>query len=340
MSRLRVGVVGASGFLGGEVVRLLAQHPEVTLTTLCAGTNAGKRLSEVRPSLRGPADGLLESVDPDRLAERCELVVLGLPHGESARVGKAMLERGTRVIDLGSDFRLVRPADHQTYYGRDPGAPEWLERAVYSLPELTGPPPRHAELIANPGCYATAMSLALGPLTEVLAPDATVQVFGVTGSSGSGIKPSTRVHHALRSSDFRAYKTLNHQHVGEVRQLLAGRGHVPRIQFVPHSLPVVRGIHVTALVDRAHLTGDAAERFHAAYDHTALIDVVDGEVHMGAVLGSVRGIVGLSGDADTLVVFAAIDNLLKGGSGQAVQNLNLSQGWPETLGLPVLGSWP
>jgi N-acetyl-gamma-glutamyl-phosphate reductase len=332
-----VGVVGASGFLGGEVVRLLATHPRAEVVARVANRSAGKRLSEVRPGLRGPADGLLEAFDADALAERCELVFLALPHGTSAQVGRELRARDVAVIDLGSDFRLVDPADHRRYYGREPGAPELLDGAVYSLPELTGAPVG-ADLIANPGCFATALSLLLAPLAPLVS--GPVSLFGVTGSSGSGVSPSTGVHHSLRVSSFKAYKTLRHQHMGEVRQLLARRGGVPELRFVPHSLPAVRGIHLTAMVSRADLSGDPAAAYAAAYGDAALVDLTEGEIHLGGVVGSCHAVISLSGDDDTLVVFAAIDNLLKGGSGQAVQNLNLRQGWPETLGLPVVGSWP
>jgi len=340
MNRLRVGVVGANGFLGGEVVRMLATHPNVQLTALCAGKSAGRRLSEVRPSLRGPADGLLEPVDSDALAARCDVVFLALPHGTSGTVGAALVKRGVRVIDLGSDFRLKAPEDHVRYYGRQPTAPEHLEEAVYSLPEITGAPDPEARLLANPGCFATALNLGLVPLAPLLTDDAQVTVFGVTGSSGSGVKPSTGVHHTLRVNNFKSYKPLTHQHMGEVRQLLGTLGSVPSVHFVPHSLPAPRGIHLTLTVPRASVKGDALAAYRAAYDHTALVDVTEGVIQMGAVVNSVRTWIGVAGDDDMLVVFVAIDNLLKGGSGQAVQNLNLWMGWEETLGLPIVGSWP
>jgi N-acetyl-gamma-glutamyl-phosphate reductase len=333
-------VVGANGFLGGELVRLLAAHPHAEVAMMCAGRSAGAMLSSVRPSLRGPADGPLEPVDADQLAQRCEVVFLALPHGESARVGRALRARGTAVIDLGSDFRLREPADHVRYYGREPGAPELLEEAVYSLPELTGPPASDVGLVANPGCFATALCLGLAPLTSCLRPDALVTVFGVTGSSGSGVKPKPGTHHTLRVNSFKAYKTLRHQHLGEVRQLLARQGAVPKIRFVPHSLPAPRGIHLTITVERQAVSADVDSSYRRAYADAPLVDVVEGEIPMGAVVQSCRSLIGLGGDEETLVVFVALDNLLKGGSGQAIQNLNLRQGWSETAGLPMIGSWP
>ncbi len=341
MSALSVGVVGANGFMGGEVVRVLSMHPKVKLTMLCAGRSAGKQLSEVRPSLRGPADLPLQPFDADALAGACEVVFLAMPHGASAVAARELLERGCKVIDLGSDFRLEDPEDYPRWYGREADAPELLGEAVYSLPELTGTPDPSARLIANPGCFATALSLGLAPLLSVLRPGAPVQAFGVTGSTGSGIVPKAGTHHSLRVSSFTAYKPLEHQHLGEVGQLMDRLGHGRAdIRFVPHSLPAARGIHVTLMASKADLQGDVQAAFHAAYDDKPLVDVVEGPVPMGAVQHSVRTLVGLSGDDDTVLVFVAIDNLLKGGSGQAIQNLNLWQGWDETLGLPVLGSWP
>jgi N-acetyl-gamma-glutamyl-phosphate reductase len=335
MGRTPVGIVGANGFLGGELVRLLVAHPHAEIAAVCAGSSAGKRLGDVRPGLRGAGPWVLEAFEPDAIAARCAVVFLALPHGESGVAARALVSRGVRVIDLGSDLRLVDPAAHEAWYGRAPTAPELAANAWYGLPELTGPPPSGWTHIANPGCFATALALTLAPIADLA--DA-VDVFGVTGSTGSGIQPTMGVHHSLRVSSFTAYKTLTHQHLGELGQLLARRGASPRVRFVPHSLPAARGIHVTAV-----LTAPAArveERLRAAYDGAAMVEVVRGEIPMGAVQGSAGALLGVAGQGDTAVVFCAIDNLLKGGSGQAVQNLNLGMGWDETAGLPTVGMWP
>lgn len=339
MSRLPVGILGANGFLGGELVRLLSLHPGVEIAACVAGSSAGKRLGDVRPGLRG-VDRVLETFDPEAIAARCAVVFLALPHGESEAAAIPLVARGVRVIDLGSDFRLRRSEDAQRWYGRDPVAPELCAEAFYGLPELTGAPPAGWRVIANPGCFATALALLIAPLAARMAPDAELPVFGVTGSSGSGISPSAGVHHSLRMTSFTAYKPLVHQHMGELGQLLADQGPVPAVRFVPHSLPTARGIHLTALVDRSQVDGDVLGLLQAAYADAQLVDVVKGEVPMGAVQASCRALIGVGGDAKTAVVYAAIDNLLKGGSGQAVQNLNLGQGWDELLGLPYVGMWP
>jgi len=340
MSTPRIGVVGATGVLGGELVRLLAQHPAVQLTTVCASTSAGKLLHEVRPSLRGAGRHTVQAFAAEALARDCDLVFLALPHGTSAAAAAALLERDVAVIDLGSDFRLRRAAEVRHYYGHDPEHPELLEEAVYSLPELTGPIPAGTRLIANPGCFATALSLALAPLADRLGEGASVQAFGVTGSSGSGLSPSATVHHSFRRTSFTAYKALRHQHLGEVRQLLASRGDVPEIAFIPHSSTTVRGIHITATCRKQDLDGSVLQLLQDAYEDSSFVDVVAGEVPMGAVIGSNRALLGAVEDEDTAVVFCAIDNLLKGGSGQAIQNMNLLLGLDEELGLPSVGIWP
>lgn len=340
MSTARVGVVGATGVLGGELVRLLSQHPQARLTAVCGFSSAGRALHEVRPSLRGAGPLTVKAFDPDQLQSDCDLVFLALPHGTSAALAAALLERGLRVIDLGSDCRLRRSADVVRYYGSEPTHPELLNEAFYSLPELTGPIPEGTRLVANPGCFATALALALAPLAARLREPASVQVFGITGSSGSGLNPSERVHHSLRRTSFTAYKSLRHQHLGEVRQLLASRGAVPDIAFVPHSSTLVRGIHITVTCRRQDLDGTALDLLQDAYAGAAFVDAVAGEIPMGAVIGSNRALLGAVQDEGTAVVFCAIDNLLKGGSGQAIQNMNLLLGLDEGLGLPAVGIWP
>ncbi len=337
---VRAGIVGANGFLGGELVRLLASHPFVQLTALVAGKSAGRRLSELRPALRGPGDGLLEAFDADVLAQRCDVVFLALPHGESAVAGRELVARGVRVIDLGSDFRIVDPAEHTRWYGKPPAAPELSAEAFYGLPELTGGAPATARVIANPGCFATALALTLAPLQPHLAAGVDVTIFGVTGSSGSGIAPQDGTQHTLRVNNFVAYKPLEHQHMGELLQLLGQRGVVPGVRFVPHSLPAPRGIHLTLVLKASELDGDAQALYRAAYEGKPTVDVIEGAAAMGATLLSVRTLIGVQKVGSDVVITTAIDNLLKGGSGQAVQNLNLWYGWDETVGLPLVGAWP
>ncbi len=337
---LRVGVVGANGFLGGELVRLLLGHPHVALTYLASGRSAGRQLADVRPAFGGGGPLPLQAYDAAAAAAAADVLFLALPHGASGAAARELRALGAAVIDLGSDLRLSDPAAARRWYGRDPSAPELLDQAHYSLPELTGAPPARHPLIANPGCFATALALAVAPLAAHVDPAAGFTVFGATASSGSGIEPSAGVHHTLRVDNFVAYKTLTHQHLGEVGQLLARRGTPQPIRFVPHSLPAPRGILVTVVLPREALAADALTVLSDAYAGAAFVDVGPGEVPMASVRLSNRARLGVVRGDEAVVVFAAIDNLLKGGSGQAVQNLNLAWGFPETAGLPVMGTWP
>jgi N-acetyl-gamma-glutamyl-phosphate reductase len=319
--------------MGGEVIRLISMHPRLELEMACGHSTVGKKLSEVRPGLFW--DKVIEDTDPAEIAKRCDAAFLTLPHGTSAALVEELVRLGVLVYDLGSDFRLKDPADVQRFYKRDAAPQQLLDIAEYRIPELTGGPRRDAKLVACPGCFATAMALGLAPL-QGLTNEA--QVFGVTGSSGSGIKPAPGVHHSLRSTSFTAYKPLSHQHIGEVSQVLAERGYTPQIDFIPHSLPAVRGIHLTILVEA---DVDAVKaRFNELYADKELISLHDGPIPLGMTIGSLRVAFGFASQGGKTVIFAVIDNLLKGGSGQAIQNFNLQQGWPETEGLPLTGMWP
>lgn len=337
---MKVGVVGATGFMGAEAVRLVIGHPMLNLEMICAGSSAGKDMGDVRPSFAG-LELEVEPANPRELAERCETAILALPHGESAPLAIDLYQRGLTVIDLGSDFRLEDPLDHERYYGRKAPDPEILKEARYSLPELTGKP--EGRLIASPGCFATAMCLAIAPLANRLPLGAKVAVFGATGSSGSGIAPAPNVHHSLRSTSFVAYKPLAHQHIGEVRQLIHRLGGDLQIDFVPHSAPMVRGIHVTAMFDRSSLLDPKSslnEAFQSQYEDRPFVKVQEGPVNVGWATGSNRAFVGVTENDQTAVVMVALDNLLKGGAGQAIQSLNLLNDWDETTGLPMVGMWP
>ena len=338
--RLTVAVVGASGFLGGELVRLLAEHPRVSLGRVCGYRSAGKSLGSVRGGL-APLGLEISEVDPPQLAKEAEVAFLALPHGDSALLAAELLAAGMRVIDLGSDFRLEDAADYPRYYGRSHPRPEFLSEAYYSLPELTGAIAPDCRLVANPGCFATALAMGIVPLVKHLGPQARIAAMGITGSSGSGAAASVKVHHSLRPTNLSAYKPLTHQHLGELRQLMMRLGgHAPAVDFVPHSGPFIRGIHLTLQLRRSELGADPFALLSAAYADADLVDVQRGPVDLGAVVGSCRVAIGVAGDDEVAVVFVAIDNLLKGGSGQAVQNLNLLMGWPACEGLPRLGQWP
>ncbi len=331
---MKAAVVGASGFLGGELVRLLAAHPFFELAMVCSGSTAGRLLSEVRPGLPPMT---LQEARPEAIAAQAQVAFLALPHGESASLAAALVRLGVVVIDLGSDFRLAKPGESERWYGRPGPDPELLLEAVYCLPEIFGPP-GPARLIACPGCFATALSLVTVGLGKALPAGSRLDVFGVTGSSGSGIAPSAGVHHSLRPTNFKAYKALRHQHMGELNQTLTRKGLEMEVRFAPHSLPAVRGIHLTAIVDISAESALAALR--SAYEGRQTVDIREGVVEMGAAIGSIRAHIGVEQGEGGAVVTCAIDNLLKGGSGQAIQIANLRFGRPEAEGLPLWGVWP
>jgi N-acetyl-gamma-glutamyl-phosphate reductase len=347
---VRVAVLGASGYTGGELVRLLAGHPGVELTVLGAREQAGRTLAEVHPHLAsGPlADARLEPLDAEGIADRAELVLLALPHGVSASLAPPLLEAGAGVIDLAGDFRL--PADaYPEWYGFEHPAPAWLERAVYGLPELFRDEIRKARLVANPGCYPTPVALGLAPLLRrgLLEPRP-VLVDGKTGLSGAGRTATEATIYAATQDSVRPYRFPRHQHTPEMERALAlaGAQPAPSVSFVPHLVPAVRGVLITcyaraaAGADTEALTGALAE----AYAGEPFVRVLE----PGAMVDSkrVRGsnVVELQAVVDprtgAAIVAGAIDNLVKGAAGQAIQNLNLMAGFPETTALPTAGVYP
>ena len=336
---IRVGVIGATGFLGAEAVRLIHVHPEFDLHFLGGGESAGRPFSDIRSGFRGVVDTVVESPDPDVIAERCDVAILALPHGASAAIAEQLLERDLVVVDLGSDFRIKDRQVSATMYGREAPRQVLLDRAFYSLPELTGPPPNGTRLIASPGCFATGLNLLLAPLAKANLLPNPPTVFGVTGSSGSGIAPAPGVHHSLRTTNFVSYKSLRHQHLGEVQQLLTNFGFGGALNFVPHSAPMVRGIHLT-LVLTGVATSQIEAAFRAHYASHPMLSLIQGPTPIASVAGTNRVVIGFESAGDDSVVTLAMDNLLKGGSGQAIQSLNLLYGFPEATALPMIGVWP
>jgi len=336
---IRVGVVGANGFLGGEVVRLLHRHPFFQISTLASGSHTDMPIGEVRASLVG-LDHQLEQYKEEHFVDRCDAVVLALPHGKSREIGISLAQRGIRVVDLGSDFRLNDDGDYQRWYGRELSASTDGLNVRYCLPEVCGGPDEDTQVVANPGCFATAITLALAPLVGSFKKGASVPIFGVTGSSGSGRTPTETVHHSLRTTNFVAYKPLTHQHLGEVQQTLSSLGDVPTLDFIPHSAPLARGIHLTMRIKHVDLDADIFAAMQRYYADAQLVHVFDRPVQLGAVIGSCSTHIGVVSHGGRSIVTVAIDNLLKGGSGQAVQNLNIWFGRSPIEGLPVLGVWP
>jgi N-acetyl-gamma-glutamyl-phosphate reductase len=340
---ISAAVVGASGYAGGELLRLLAAHPEIDVSAVAAGTNAGRPLVELHPQLRTLADLTLCGPD-DPAVTSADVVFLALPHGESGRIAAA-LPGHALVIDLGADHRLTDAADWTRFYGGD-HAGSW----PYGLPELPGARAMlsKARRIANPGCYATAIILAYAPLlaSGLISADDLV-VVAASGTSGAGRTPAPHLLGTEVMGDLSAYKVGRHQHLAEIRQSLApAAGHSVTLSFTPVLAPMPRGILATctarlaAAVEDSDLRGVLAD----AYDAEPFVHVLDeGQwPHTAATAGSnsCQLQVAVDASAGRAIVVAALDNLGKGAAGQALQNANLALGLPETLGLPVDGVAP
>ena len=341
-ARVRVGIVGGSGYGGSELLRLCLGHPRLEVGVVTARRAAGRPVAEVHPHLRGRTDLRFTDHDPAAVAASHALVFLALPNEEAGPAVEAVRRAGGRCIDLSGAYRLRDAALHAHAYGFPPPALDLRPGFVYGLTEWARPHLRGAAAVANPGCFATAAILALLPLAEagLLAGD--VVVNGATGSSGAGAEPRPTTHHPARAQAFFAYKPLAHQHAPEIAQALADAGAGPfRLDFVPHSAPFVRGIFATAYVrlaeaDAARVPALYAERYAAE----PFVRMVPGSPDVNVVAGSNHADVSVAVQGPRVVVFCALDNLVKGAAGQAIQNLNVMQGWPETTGLEFPGTYP
>lgn len=350
---IRPLILGASGYGGGELLRLLAQHPRIAAPIGVSRQYAGQALHSAHPHLRGVVSGsFLEQPDWAELADsETPVVFAAMPHGEFARRLPEYLSEWDRlgiaerltVIDLSGDFRLDDADEFAAAYGGEHPCPQHLGRFVYGLSEWHRKELAGARRIANPGCFATAIGLGLLPLAG-WAPmrDAFVAVSAVTGSSGSGASPSATTHHPARAHDFRAYKILEHQHEAEIRRGLRRAGAKFDFALVPHSAPLVRGIFATIsfqLPDPEAAT-ELNARFEQAYATTPFVRLVSGTPRVAAVTGSNFADIAVHSKHRKACVLVAIDNLVKGMAGQAIQNLNLAMGWPERDGLWVGGVFP
>lgn len=342
---VRVAVVGATGYAGGELVRILHQHPRARVVAVTA-REPGRRLADAHPNLIPVGDVPLEDVEA---AARADVVFLALPHGVAMEVAERFLSRGCRVVDLGADFRLRDAEAYSAWYGHPHAAADLLVRAVYGLPELFRAEVRDARLVANPGCYPTAAALALAPfLAEEVVSARGIVVDAKSGASGAGRSPSPALHFAEVDENVRPYSLAGrHRHTPEIEQTLARvAGREVRVSFNPHLVPMNRGILCAAYapLEKPLSTAKALDVLRRFYGGESFVHVLEEgrwpETKM--CLGSNNCFLGAAVDerAGLLVVAAALDNLVKGAAGQAVQNMNLMFGLEEGLGLPRLGLWP
>jgi N-acetyl-gamma-glutamyl-phosphate reductase len=341
MSRLRVGVVGATGYSGAIAARLVAAHPAFELAFCTSDKLSGER---VEPQLRVPvADGLryVPNGEAEARARDCDAVLLATAAEVSAKLLPPLVEHGVSVIDLSGAFRLAGAEDYARWYGFSHPRPDLLARAHYGLPELVGAPPKGA-FVANPGCYPTATLLALAPLVrEGLVEPTGIVVDAKSGVTGAGRQAKEEYSFGEVDEDLRAYKLLSHQHTPEIERVLSRvSGHGPsKLTFTAHLLPVKRGLLATCYArPRAGASAKAVSECLAdAYRGAPFVHAVaPHEVTLKAVAGTNHAVVGATADADVVIAIGAIDNLLKGASGQAVQNLNLLAGLDEATGLSHL----
>src|SRR5918993_2976240 len=341
--KIRVGIFGGSGYGGAGLLRVLLFHPHAEVELVTANEHAGKSVGEVHRNLNGLTD-LSFAKAPEDFASLGELdcVFLALPHGQALEIAPR-LPRGVKVVDLSGDFRLDSAEEFAAHYGREHTARELQREFVYGLTEVNREQIKRARLISNPGCFATATLLGLAPLVAAGLIDGRVVVDAKTGSSGSGAKPAANTHHPQRSNSFYAYKPFTHQHVPEIEQTLRGVGDwTSDLVFMSHSLPVSRGIFASIYVEtKRELTADEARALFADfYRGSFFVRLVGGSPDINWVKATNFCDIALAARGRHLVVFTAIDNLVKGAAGQAVQNMNLMFGLEERTGLLLAGSNP
>jgi N-acetyl-gamma-glutamyl-phosphate reductase len=340
---IKVAIVGGTGYTGVELLRLLARHPQIELAVITSRKEAGTRVADMFPSLRGHVD-LAFSETGGASLDQCDVVFFATPHGVAMNDARRVLDAGARIIDLAADFRLQDLVEWKKWYKLDHAAPALVKEAVYGLPEINRDAIRKARIVANPGCYATTVQLGLLPLVESETVDLGHLIADAkSGVSGAGRKAELKLTFSEASDNFAAYNVAGHRHVPEIRESLARvAGRPIGLTFVPHLTPMIRGIHAT-LYARITREADFQALFEKRFAAEPFVDVLPPGRHPDTrsvrAANTCRIAVHRPNGGDTLVVLAVIDNLVKGASGQAVQNMNLMFGFDETTGLeqvPVL----
>ena len=342
---LKAAIFGASGYAGGELLRLLLDHPKAEPVAVISRSQAGQPVSSVHAHLSRLTDLNFVSELP-RGTDEPEVIFLAGGHGYASEIAPALLDTGIPVVDLSADFRLKDPASFERFYGPVPAAFARRGEWVYGLPELFREQISSSRAVASPGCFATAAILALAPLwrKNLVAEGAPVAVFAITGSSGAGVTPSPTTHHPRRASAFFAYQIDGHRHLPEIEESLSAIGQpaAGRVIFQTHSAPLVRGIFATCVVPLARPMDKQAlqDLYREAYGNEFFVRLVDGSPDVAAVKGTNFADIGVSVQGNVAKVFVAIDNLVKGAAGQAIQAMNIMFGLPEPTGLKMTGVFP
>lgn len=341
-SKLRVAIFGGSGYGGSELLRILLFHPNVEIVFVTANEHVGKSVSEVHRNLYGLTKLIFRPAPQDPEALTVDCVFLALPHGQAMDVVPS-LPANVKVIDLSGDFRLRDQEIFEQHYGRAHTAMQAQREFVYGLTEINREAIRNTRLVANPGCFATATLLGLAPLAVNGLITGRVIVDAKTGSSGSGSKAAANTHHPQRMNSFYAYKPFTHQHLPEIEQELENLGYWNReLVFMTHSLPVSRGIFASIYVEtKEDLTEEQLRSLFADfYRESFFIRLVKGSPDINWVKTTNFCDLGFATRGQQVVIFSAIDNLVKGAAGQAVQNMNLMFGLDEETGLMLVGTNP
>lgn len=345
---LRVGIVGASGYTGVELARILVSHPEVELTVATSRQYAGKQLAEVFPNLRKRVDLVCENLPVEELVSRADFFFTAVPHKTAMAIAPQLLAAGKKVVDLSADFRLHEAKVYEAWY-QEHSCPELLGEAVYGLPEIYRDSVKTARITANPGCYPTSIILSIAPLLRHgLIDPATLIIDSKSGTSGAGRAANVGTLFCEVADGFKPYKVGgSHRHIPEIEQELSlAAGKKVTVSFTPHLLPVSRGILSTSyalLTGKGHAT-DLQALYEETYNHEPFVRVLPAGTPPATqhVRGSNCCDIGLQRDERTgrIIVMAAIDNIVKGASGQAVQNMNIMNGFPETSGLMQAAFFP
>ncbi len=348
-NKIAVGIIGASGYGGVQLVKLLLEHPELEIAYLGGDSSAGKQFASLYPHLFHRVKLNIEAIDLDEIASRCEIVFLGLPNGLACNMAPKLIEKGCKVLDLSADYRFQDLSTYTAWYKKERTDNEIASQAVYGLPELYRDKITSSQLIGCPGCYPTASLLALSPLLKqgLILPETAI-IDAKSGTSGGGRQAKTHLLLAEADNSLGAYGVASHRHTPEIEQICSNLARQEvKVQFTPHLIPMVRGILSTVyatLRDPGLVREDLITIYNAFYRSSPCVNILPTGIYPQTkwAYGTNLCYIGVEVDPRTgrVIVMSAIDNLMKGQASQAIQCLNIMMGWEETLGLPMLSFYP
>ena len=332
-----VGIIGGTGYTGGELARILCSHPEVEVKAMTSRQQAGIKVSDLQPNLKGMVDiDFTESIED---MSDLDVIFVATPHGASMKIVPELIDSGVKTIDLSGDYRFKDREVYEKWYGFEHTDPDNIPKAVYGMPEFYREKIAKASFVANPGCYATSAILAMAPLVRSGLTEGSVYVDGKSGTSGAGIKPSPRLHHPYCGESVIPYGIGTHRHTPEIESIVGDiSSRKTDVMFVPHLVPIVRGLISTCYFRLTEEVGqeELDEIYNDAYGGERFINYVE-EPSLRAVVASNNAQVSSTAKGKDAVAICALDNLVKGASGQAVQCMNLMLGFKESLGLEAPG---